>query len=256
MNVLHSQIIGEGKPLFILHGFLGVSDNWRTLGIKYAEAGYEVHLIDQRNHGHSFHHQEFSYSILTEDLRHYAQVKNIALFDLIGHSMGGKTAMLFATEYPNMVDSVIVADIAPKFYPPHHQQILQGLASIDFEVVKSRSEADKQLSFYVSQADVRQFLLKNLFWKTKDQLDFRFNLEALMENEYEIGVELPKNNTFDGKILFLKGEFSEYVMPSDEPLIKQHFPNAKIEMVSKSGHWLHAQNPDEFFQKTMAFLNQ
>lgn len=256
MNVLHSQIIGEGKPLFILHGFLGMSDNWRTLGIKYAEAGYEVHLIDQRNHGHSFHHQEFSYSILTEDLRHYAQVKNITLFDLIGHSMGGKTAMLFATEYPNMVDSVIVADIAPKFYPPHHQQILQGLASIDFEVVKSRSEADKQLSFYVSQADVRQFLLKNLFWKTKDQLDFRFNLEALMENEHEIGVELPKNNTFDGKILFLKGEFSEYVMPSDEPLIKQHFPNAKIEMVSKSGHWLHAQNPDEFFQKTMTFLNQ
>lgn len=255
MEILHSQIIGQGKPLFILHGFLGMSDNWKTLGLKYAEEGFEVHLIDQRNHGHSFHSEEFNYSILAEDLKRYAQSKSITEFDLIGHSMGGKTAMLFATENPKMVRSLVVADIAPKYYPPHHREILKGLLSIDFENIKSRSEADNQLALYVSEASVRQFLLKNLYWETREKLGLRMNLNALMENESEIGVELPKNNTFAGKTLFLKGEFSEYVMPEDESLIKAHFPNAKIEMISKSGHWLHAQNPTEFLARTLSFFN-
>ncbi|MDO4229100.1 MAG: alpha/beta fold hydrolase [Capnocytophaga sp.] len=256
MNVLHSQIIGQGKPLFILHGFLGMSDNWKTLGLKYAESGFEVHLIDQRNHGHSFHSPEFNYSILVEDLKNYAQSKSITEFDLIGHSMGGKTAMLFATEYPAMVKSLVVADIAPKFYPPHHEQILKGLASIDFDTVTSRMEADNQLALYVAEPSVRQFLLKNLYWQTRERLGLRMNLEALIENESEIGQELPKNNIFYGATLFLKGEYSEYVMPSDEPLIKNHFPNAQIDVVSKAGHWLHAQNPVEFLSKTLQFLEQ
>lgn len=255
MKILHSQVIGEGKPLFILHGFLGMSDNWKTLGIKYAEEEFQVHLIDQRNHGHSFHSEEFNYAVLVQDLKAYAQSKSISEFDLIGHSMGGKTAMLFATENPQMVKSLVVADIAPKYYPPHHKGILEGLASIDFEVVKSRSEADNQLALYVSDASVRQFLLKNLYWKTREKLGLRMNLEALMENESEIGVELPKNNTFAGRTLFLKGEFSEYVMPEDESLIKAHFPNAEIDMISKSGHWLHAQNPTEFLARTLRFFN-
>lgn len=256
MNILHSQIVGEGEPLFILHGFLGMSDNWKTLGLKYAENGFEVHLIDQRNHGHSFHSSEFNYSILVEDLKNYAQSKSITELNLMGHSMGGKTAMLFATEYPAMVKSLIVADIAPKFYPPHHEQILKGLASIDFDVVTSRAEADKQLALYVSESAVRQFLLKNLYWATRERLGLRMNLEALTENESEIGVELPKGNIFRGATLFLKGEYSEYVMPSDEPLIKNHFPNAQIDMISKAGHWLHAQNPAEYLDKTLHFLQQ
>lgn len=255
MQVLHSQIVGEGIPLFILHGFLGMSDNWKTLGLKYAESGFQVHLIDQRNHGHSFHSSEFNYPILVEDLKRYAEEKSIEKFHLMGHSMGGKTAMLFATEYPEMVRSLIVADISPKFYPPHHGQILQGLLSIDFQQITSRTEVDKQLAFYVSDASVRQFLLKNLYWGTRERLGFRCNLEALSENENEIGVELPKNNVFGGKTLFLKGEFSEYVMPEDEPLIKTHFPSAIIETISKSGHWLHAQNPEEYLKKSLYFLH-
>lgn len=254
--IIHSQIIGKGEPLFILHGFLGMSDNWKTLGLKYAENGFEVHLIDQRNHGHSFHSPQFSYPVLVDDLYHYAQAKSISEFHLLGHSMGGKTAMLFATRFEKMVKSLIVADIAPKFYPPHHQQILKGLASIDFNIINSRTQADKQLALYVSQSAVRQFLLKNLYWETRQRLGFRFNLEALIENENEIGVELPKNSIFQGRTLFLKGEFSEYVMPTDEPLIKVHFPNAQIGVITKSGHWLHAQNPDEFLQKTLNFFKK
>lgn len=253
--MLHSQIIGEGGiPFIILHGFLGMSDNWRSLGLRYAEAGYEVHLIDQRNHGHSFHSPDFNYSLMVADLLAYAEGHHLKAFHLMGHSMGGKTAMLFATEHPDKVLSLIVADMSPKFFPPHHQQILQGLASLDFDQIHSRAEADKALTPYVSEPGVRQFLLKNLYWESKDRLGLRLNLPALIENESEIGAELPDSNVYEGKTLFLKGEFSEYVMPEDEALIYTHFPHAIIDTISQAGHWLHAQNPTQFYQKTINFL--
>ncbi len=255
MEILHSQIIGEGRPLFILHGFLGMSDNWKTLGLQYAQQGFQVHLIDQRNHGHSFHSPEFSYPLMVSDLITYAQAHQIASFDLMGHSMGGKTAMLFATEHPTMTHSLIVADIAPKYYPQHHEAFLQGLASLDFDKLKSRSEAEAALAHYVSDVGIRQFLLKNLYWETRDRLGLHLNLSALIENESEIGAELPRSNVYEGATLFLKGKYSEYVMPEDEVLIHTHFPHAKIDTISKAAHWLHAQNPKEYFEKTIHFLN-
>lgn len=252
--MLHSQIIGEGTPFIILHGFLGMSDNWRTLGLKYAEAGFQVHLVDQRNHGRSFHSPDFSYPLMAQDLLVYADAHGLKVFHLMGHSMGGKTAMLFATEHPDRVLSLIVADMSPKFFPEHHGACLQGLASLNFDVIHSRTEADEALSAYVSDIGVRQFLLKNLYWETKERLGLRLNLPALIENESEIGAELPDSNVFEGKTLFLKGEYSEYVMPEDEALIHTHFPHAIIDTVSKAGHWLHAQNPTEFYNKTIHFL--
>ena len=231
-----------------------MSDNWRTLGLQYAAAGFQVHLVDQRNHGRSFHSDDFSYPLMVADLLEYAEGHHLKAFHLMGHSMGGKTAMLFATEHPNKVLSLIVADMSPKFFPPHHEQFLQGLASLNFDTLHSRSEAEKQLERYVSDWGVRQFLLKNLYWESKERLGLRLNLSSLINNESEIGAELPAGNVYDGKTLFLKGEFSEYVMPEDEALIYTHFPNAVIEQVSKAGHWLHAQNPTEFYDKTIHFL--
>ena len=231
-----------------------MSDNWRTLGLKYAEAGFQVHLVDQRNHGRSFHSPDFSYPLMAQDLLAYADAHGLKVFHLMGHSMGGKTAMLFATEHPDRVLSLIVADMSPKYFPEHHGACLQGLASLNFDVIHSRTEADKALSAYVSDIGVRQFLLKNLYWETKDRLGLRLNLPALIENESEIGAELPDSNVFEGKTLFLKGEYSEYVMPEDEALIRTHFPHAIIDTVSKAGHWLHAQNPTEFYNKTIHFL--
>lgn len=213
-------------------------------------------MVDQRNHGHSFHSNEFNYTVLASDLKNYADAHHLDTFDLIGHSMGGKAAMLFATLYPKYISHLLVADIAPKFYPTHHQTILSGLLSLDFDVLKSRSQTDKQLAKYVSEPSVRQFLLKNLYWKTRERLGLRCNVSVLNKNIEEIGEPLPKNNIFDGKTLFLKGEYSEYVMPNDEPLIKTHFPQAKIQSVAKAGHWLHAQNPDDFMMKSLAFFNE
>ncbi len=251
---LHSNILGQGKPFVILHGFLGMSDNWKTLGKKFSEEGFEVHLVDQRNHGHSFHDDNFDYETLSEDLRHYFEAHNLSEAIVLGHSMGGKTAMLFATQNPNLVSKLIVADISPRFYPIHHDAILEGLSSLDFSEIKSRGAADKQLANYVSDFGTRQFLLKNLYWKEKGQLALRMNLQVLKENVSEVGEALPLHAKFEKETLFLRGDKSEYIALQDETTIKQHFSNVNIVTIANAGHWLHAENPDDFFNEVMQFI--
>ncbi|WP_335965661.1 alpha/beta fold hydrolase [Galbibacter sp. PAP.153] len=256
MRTLKSKIIGKGKPLLILHGFLGMSDNWKTLGTKYAEAGFEVHLIDLRNHGRSFHSEDFSYEVMVDDILNYCDLNNLEDINIIGHSMGGKVAMLLAVTQPELIKRLLVADIAPKYYPPHHQDILNGLNALDFDKITSRTEADEQLSDYISDWGTRQFLLKNLYWKTKETLAFRFNLSVLSNAQEEIGEPLPSQKSFNGKTLFLRGSKSEYISPNDTDIIHTHFPNAKIETVENAGHWLHAENPKQFFEKSLHFLSR
>jgi pimeloyl-ACP methyl ester carboxylesterase len=169
--------------------------------------------------------------------------------------MGGKTAMLFATKYPEIVKKLIVADISPRFYPVHHDAILEGLSSLDFNTIQSRKNADEQLSNYVSEFGVRQFLLKNLYWVEKGQLGLRINLEVLRNNVSEVGEPLPIHSKFVGETLFLRGDRSEYIGANDESLIKMQFPNASIYTVNKAGHWLHAENPKEFYQYVIDFVN-
>lgn len=255
MELLRSKILGKGDPLLILHGFLGMSDNWKTLGSKYAENDFEVHLLDLRNHGRSFHSKDFSYELMVGDVLNYINTNKLEKVNLLGHSMGGKVAMLFAVNHSDIVDHLLVADIAPKFYPPHHQQIIQGLNALDFNSISSRSQADEKLSEYISNWGVRQFLLKNLYWKTKERLDLRFNLEVLSESQEEIGEPLASTSSFAGKTLFLRGSKSEYIHPDDKTEILRYFPQASVETVSNAGHWLHAENPKEFFDKSLAFLN-
>ncbi len=252
--ILHSQILGSGKPFVILHGFLGMSDNWKSLGIRWSEAGYEVHLLDQRNHGRSFHSDEFSYEVMAEDLKKYCEEHNLQNIILLGHSMGGKVAMQFAVTYPEMVSKLIVADIGPKAYPPHHQDILKALSQLDFSKIKSRGEAEDILSEYIKDEGTKLFLLKNLYRKSKDEFSLRINLPVLLEKIEEVGVALPENTVFKGDTLFLGGEDSGYIETMDELLIKKHFPKATIETISKAGHWLHAENPNEFYDNVMNFL--
>lgn len=253
-EILHSNIIGEGQPIIILHGFLGMSDNWKTLGTIFSQQGFQVHLVDQRNHGRSFHANDFSYELLVDDLKRYCDYYKINNIVLLGHSMGGKTAMMFAATYPECVSKLVIADIAPRFYPKHHQSILEGLSALDFSKIKSRGEADKTLSNFVNEPSIRQFLLKNLYWKEKNQLALRINLEALIDNIDEIGEALPKFMKFDGESLFLRGDRSEYISLQDESLIKVQFPKAKIITIDNAGHWLHAENPNQFFNQTIKFI--
>ncbi|MBU2922746.1 alpha/beta fold hydrolase [Winogradskyella psychrotolerans] len=252
---LHSNIIGEGKPFIILHGFLGMGDNWKTLAKQFSEANFEVHLIDQRNHGRSFHSEEFDYDVMAEDLKTYCKTNNLKEVVLLGHSMGGKTAMLFATKYPELVNNLIVADISPRYYPVHHDAILEGLSQLNFSELKTRGEADKALSNYVHEVGTRMFLLKNLYWVEKGQLGLRINLDVLKANVSEVGEALPIHATFQKDTLFLRGDRSEYIGEADETIIHRHFPNSKIITISNAGHWLHAENPKEFYKAVMNFVS-
>lgn len=252
--ILHSRIEGNGKPFVILHGFLGMSDNWKTLGAQFAEVGFEVHMLDMRNHGKSFHSNAFSYEDMVNDVKEYCSFHKLENIVLLGHSMGGKVAMLLAVLYSNLIEKLLIADIGPKFYPQHHQVILEALNAVDFSTKPSRSNVESIVSKFIKDNGTKQFLLKSLYWKTPEQLAFRFNLDVFNEKIDEIGKPLPSGSVFYEPTLFLRGSNSNYILDEDLELIKNHFPKATIETISNAGHWLHAENPLEFFNKTMTFL--
>lgn len=252
--ILHSQIFGEGKPFVILHGFLGMSDNWKTLGKKFAEMGYQMHLLDQRNHGRSFRDTTFSYQVMSEDLLAYCDHHQLDSIVLLGHSMGGKTAMEFACDHPQRVDALVAADIAPKAYPKHHQDILKALNSLDFNQLQSRGQADKVLQEYIPELGVRLFLLKNLYWVEKGQLGLRINLPVLTSQVAEVGMALAPEKHYDGPSLFIRGGNSGYVTDLDILSIRQQFPAFQVETVHGAGHWLHAEQPAEFQALVAKFI--
>ena len=251
---LYATVLGEGRPFLILHGFLGMSDNWKTLGKKFADAGYEVHLIDQRNHGRSPHSDDFNYLLLSRDIKEYIDRNSLNNCILLGHSMGGKTAMFAACLYSHLVDKLIVVDIAPKYYAPHHQQILKGLKEIDQAELTSRTEAEDLLSQYIKEEAVRLFLLKNLHWKTKEKLGLRLNLSSLIGHIEQVGEELPSDKTYNKPTLFVKGERSDYIQEEDKDLITAQFPDSEIVTIPKAGHWVHAENKKAFYEAVMRFL--
>ncbi len=253
--MLYSKIEGSGKPFVILHGFLGMSDNWKTLGTQFAAQGFEVHMLDLRNHGRSMQSDEFNYQLMVRDVVEYCQDKNLTNINLLGHSMGGKVAMFLATQYPDIVEKLIVADIGVKFYKPHHDDILNGLLSVDFSKQPSRNDVDEILKPYIPDFGTRQFLMKNLYWKTPGQLDFRFNLTALVANKGIIGEALEENAVFNKPTLFLKGAHSNYILDADVDEIKQHFPLAQVKEIAHAGHWLHAENPTDFYKEVMTFMS-
>lgn len=254
--MLYSKIEGEGKPFIIMHGFLGMSDNWRTLAKQYVEAGFQVHLLDLRNHGRSFHSEEWSYEVMQQDVFEYCQANNLTEIAVLGHSMGGKVAMLFATTYPHLVNKLIVADIGPKFYKEHHQDVLGGLNAVDFSLKPTRTDVESIVLKYVPDFGTRQFLLKNLYWQEPEQLAFRFNLKAFNNNLDAIGKPLPEGLSFDKKTLFIRGGVSNYILDSDFDAIRKHFPKAVFETIPDAGHWLHAENPKLFFELTTTFLKE
>jgi esterase len=253
MEILHSKIIGEGVPFLILHGYLGMGDNWKSLGNQFEEH-FQIHLIDQRNHGRSFHADEFDYENLTKDLLNYIQYHNLENVILLGHSMGGKTAMLFAVKYPRVVDRLIIADISPIYYQPHHTDILKALNSVDFSIQNSRKLVDEKITELIPDIGVRSFLLKNVYWKEKGILAYRFNLQSLTKNNIEVGKALPPFTTFDKETLFLVGGNSGYIKENETSMIKAHFPKASIKTIANVGHWLHAEKPKVFYELVMSFL--
>lgn len=249
---LNFKKLGNGKPLIILHGLFGSLDNWLTIAKNLGE-NFEVFIVDARNHGQSPHSDEFNYEVMANDLYEFILQNNIVHPIILGHSMGGKTVLQFAMNYPNQLSKLIVADITPKAYPVHHTEVLKGLLSINFETIKTRKDADEKLSETITDFSTRQFLLKNLYWKDKGTLAWRFNLPIINATIEEMGIEIAHPITFNQPTLFIKGKKSNYMLESDTVLIKNIFPTAKIISVD-SGHWVHAENPTEFLQVVNSFL--
>ncbi|MDF2156828.1 alpha/beta fold hydrolase [Algoriphagus sp. CAU 1675] len=243
---------GTGPPLVILHGLFGSADNWFSIA-RELENEYTLYLVDQRNHGDSPHSDEWNYKVMVEDLRELLDEEGLEKVFLMGHSMGGKTVMNFATQYPERVEKLIVADIAPRYYPVHHQTILEGLNSLDLKTIQSRKEADDQLAKYISILGIRQFLLKSL---TRDSNGFawKINLPVITQNIENVGEELAEGSVYPGPTLFLAGANSTYIQQKDLPDILEHFPNYELEFVQNAGHWLHAEQPHAVVQEMRRFL--
>jgi pimeloyl-ACP methyl ester carboxylesterase len=252
--ILNSRIEGSGKTLLILHGFLGSLDNWKTIAVGFATKGFEVHTLDLRNHGKSFHTDIFTYPAMALDILEYCKKNNLENIDLIGHSMGGKVAMLFAAENANLVHKLVVADIGPKYYQPHHEEILMGLKAIDFSKNPSRTEVDEILKLHIPDLGTRQFLMKNLYWKETHKLAFRFNLPVFLHNKDTVGQELHDDALFTKPTLFIRGGNSNYVLDSDFEKIQQQFPRAELKTIPNVGHWLHAENPVLFLELCASFF--
>lgn len=243
---------GQGKPLVILHGLFGSSDNWYTLAKTFAEH-FTVYLVDQRNHGQSPHNSALDYAVLTEDLKEFMDHHRLERAVLLGHSMGGKTTMNFTVCHPDRVQDLIIVDIVPKEYPVHHDHILEGLKSISLPHLNSRSEADDILSRFVPEPDVRQFLLKNLARKSEGGFEWKINLDAIERNIEAMGEGMVFPGSYEGSTLFLMGSRSNYYLPGDEKLIKKIFPAATIQFLD-TGHWVQAERPAEFAEAVLKYL--
>ena len=256
MQILHSKIYGEdrkGTPLLVFHGLFGMLDNWGSFGKEMGEF-FPVHLIDLRNHGKSFHSEEMSHEVLANDILHYIDFHNLQKVNLLGHSLGGKAVMQFAITYPVKVQKLIVVDISPKAYPPHHQGILKALESVNFETLATRQEVEEALQQYIPEKSVIQFLAKNLYWTDDKKLNWRFNLRTLSEKYSEFVSNAIKFGVFTGETLFIGGAKSNYILPQDEFQIKQQFPNASVVKIDNAGHWVQAENPKDFGEVVKDFI--
>lgn len=249
---LHYRIIGEGQPFVILHGLFGYSDNWQTFARQISEY-YQVILVDQRNHGHSDWAPSHTYEDMAEDLFELCESLQLSNVILLGHSMGGKTAMTFAEKHEELLDKLIIADMGVKAYPPHHQTIIAGLKSLQLDRYASRGEADEELKKSIESFSVRQFLLKNLYWKEKGQLAWRMNLSVLEEAMPQILEEFHPDHAIQTPTLFLKGGMSNYILSEDWDSIEEIFIDAELIEIEKAGHWLHAEKPKEFLNAVLEF---
>lgn len=241
------------QTLVILHGLFGSLDNWQSIG-KLLGEHFTTYIVDQRNHGKSPHYSEHNYTLMASDLKDFLNEQGIEKTNLIGHSMGGKTVMKFAIQEPQFIKKMVVADIAPKYYAPHHQDIISALKSVDFSVDATRKLVQEKLSASIDNPGIIQFLMKGLTWQTKEQLSWKFNLNVISAQIDNIGEALENDVFFTNPTLFIRGEKSDYITDDDIDLIEQIFPMAQYQTVSNAGHWLHAENPTEFLEKVLTFL--
>lgn len=256
-QLLNYQLQGKGEDTLLIHGLFGSLENLNMVAKPLAEK-YRVISVDAPNHGNSFHRDNMNYSLIALDIINLLDHLHIESINLLGHSMGGKIAMQVALEFPDRVKKLIVADISPIAYPPHHEDIIAGLQSIDLTLVNKRQDADKQLANQIDNSGVRQFLLRNLALNENKQWGYKCNLDYIAKCYPQIMKAniLPENSKpYAGETLFIKGGESDYILPEHRTAISALFPNSKAKIIQGAGHWLHAEKTTAFNKIVNTFFN-
>ncbi len=249
---LFAHTYGSGRPLIILHGLFGSLDNWHSLSKRFADH-FRVYAVDQRNHGRSPHSDVFSYEVMADDLLEFFGENGLGEAFVLGHSMGGKTAMEFALGHPERVAKLVVVDIAPREYAPHHDVLFEALCSVDLTAYRTRREVDDALADRIPSVPVRMFLMKNLKRSEDGTLSWKMNLPVLRARYDEVNRALRPGRVYSGPSLFIRAEASPYVAASDLSLILSLFPKAQM-VDFDTGHWVHAESPDPFYRTVTEFL--
>ncbi|PKO47385.1 MAG: alpha/beta hydrolase [Betaproteobacteria bacterium HGW-Betaproteobacteria-22] len=258
---LHYQALGQGQPLILLHGLFGSGDNWGTIARHFSQH-YQVISVDLRNHGKSPHSASQNYANMADDLLDLCDSLGLNRIHLLGHSLGGKVAMQFASHFPDRLEKLVVVDMAIRAYADAHTHLIDAMMSIDLTTLQNRSEVDKALSGSIPHATVRQFLLMNLIKSATNQsegdlnkigLTWRINLEALKTNYPSLQQAVCENTRYEKSCLFIRGEHSDYIQNADTEHIKTHFTNAQFASL-QTGHWVHAEQPHAFIEVVENFL--
>ena len=257
MELFYREVGEAGsQPLVILHGLFGMSDNWMSIAKELADEGLHVYVPDQRNHGRSGHSAIHNYPAMVDDLLEFMDARELEMAYLLGHSMGGKTAMQFAFDYPERVQKLVVADMSPARSDRGdiHSGIIDSLLGIKLEDYASRQEVSGAMKGHISNERLRHFLQKNLFWKDRGSLGWRVNLDAVRENLQEIFQAIDSPVAFPKPTLFIRGGRSDYVPDEEIPLIKERFPQSQVKTIQGASHWLHAEDPAGFTKEVSFFL--
>ena len=257
---LYYREFGEEShyPVVILHGLFGMSDNWVSIGKDIADASYRVFIPDQRNHGRSGHSDIHNYPAMVDDLLEFMDARELETVHLIGHSMGGKTAMQFAFDYPERVNKLVVADISPSAsrHGDGHVAIIESLLKLDMASFESRSDVSQAMGGILTNDRLQQFLQKNVYWKDRASLGWRMNLEAVKENLENIFAPVEPAVPFEKPSLFIRGGLSDYIPDEQIPVIEKMFPRYKLKTIEGTSHWLHAEEPSQFVRETLYFLSE
>jgi esterase len=250
---LYGQLEPAQPPLVVLHGLLGSLDNWHGFA-RGQEGKRTVLALDLRNHGASPHQEGMSYREMLADVLEVLDSLQIACCNLMGHSMGGKLAMSLALQQPQRIQRLLVVDIAPKAYPPRHQALLQAMATMTLDELRSRKQADEWLAQVVDHPFERGFLLKNLARMGDGTFHWQCNLPEIARHYLKISGFPTTDACYPGETLFIRGGQSNYVGTGDEALIRSLFPASRIMTIEAAGHLPHVQAPAVFAEMVETFL--
>ena len=252
--MIYAKQYGEDlPPLVVIHGLFGNADNWHSIAQKWAEH-FTVYCLDLPNHGRSSGLAPITFPAMAKVINEWLEETQLSQFYLLGHSLGGKVAMQLASDYPEKVLKLVVADIAPVNYTPSHTEIFKGLKEIDRQLPATRKEADQILAQFEPNIGVRQFLLKNLQRQDNGGHTLALGLDNLMASYRTILSAPLLSDGISVETLFIKGEKSSYILPEHQAATLKLFPNATVKIIPDTGHWLHAEKPTTFASLVRRFL--